>query len=195
MRTLAGRSVGVLQFVGLVVLEKAALRVGGRMDVWDLPFNRWLGIQRADAGAGDRPSVVALDEVSIQLVPEARHANHLGTVHATVIYGVAEAACGQCLLQQFPFLRENHLVVLRGIDGKYRQPAVLGTPLVGSSEIEEEQATKLRSQLERRRRASVSVATRVCQGSVEVFSGSSNWFIARDESSGSAIPPQRSNGS
>ena len=54
------------------------------MDVSTLPFNKYLGLH---IGRSDDKSTVILE-------PRTHHLNHVGTVHATVIYGIAEAASG-----------------------------------------------------------------------------------------------------
>jgi acyl-coenzyme A thioesterase PaaI-like protein len=54
------------------------------MDISSLTFNQSIGI-RADG-------------MDIVLCPRREHLNHVGTLHAAVVYGVAEAAAGQCLL-------------------------------------------------------------------------------------------------
>ena len=73
------------------------------MDVSALPFNRHLGL-----------AVCELDgEPTLVLQPGPQHCNHVGSVHATVIYGLAEAASGHCLLARFPDAADSFVAVLR----------------------------------------------------------------------------------
>ena len=84
------------------------------MDISKLPFNQLLGLQIIHEG--DAPKVA--------LSPVAAHANHVETLHATVVYGVAEAASGLCLLTQFPQFELDHVCVLRSAEVTYRRPGL-----------------------------------------------------------------------
>ena len=78
------------------------------MDVAALPFNRWLGLRTE----GD----------TVRLTPTADHTNHLNTVHAAVVFSIAEAAAGHWLATQYPELEQDYIAVLRNSSTKYRSP-------------------------------------------------------------------------
>jgi acyl-coenzyme A thioesterase PaaI-like protein len=80
------------------------------MNVLDLPFVKHLGLQMSADG-----------ELSLQI--SDHHKNHLGTVHATVLYGIAEACSGQAIIDEFFKPYPNALVVIRRAAIKYRSPA------------------------------------------------------------------------
>ena len=140
------------------------------MDVTELPFNKLIGLK--------------LDDGCVAIEPLGHHANHVGTVHATVIYGAAEAASGQCLVQKFPDLAATGFIVLRGSTVKYRRPASLDAPLMAKGDVTKDAADKFRSQFESRGRSAIAVSVVVTQASVEVFTGTFSWFAASTESYG-----------
>lgn len=135
------------------------------MDVASLPFNKTLGI------TADGPRVV--------LTPKAEHLNHIDTIHAAVVYAVAEGASGHFLLQRFPEVAESFGAVLRGSTAKYRRPANLDSPLCGLGSLNEDDATSFLKTLHSRGRASIEVAVSVTQKDTEVFTGKFNWFAGR----------------
>jgi len=102
------------------------------MDVSALPFNKHLGLSVSPSDG--KPAVI--------LRPCAHHLNHVGTVHATVIYGVAEAASGHCLLARFPSLADSFGAVLRSASAKYRRPASPDGDIHARGTLSEESAVK-----------------------------------------------------
>jgi acyl-coenzyme A thioesterase PaaI-like protein len=80
------------------------------MNVLDLPFIKHLGLHISANGA-----------LSLEVSPH--HKNHLGTVHATVLYGIAEACSGQAVIDEFFKPYPHALVVIRSAAIKYRSPA------------------------------------------------------------------------
>src|SRR5687768_2723630 len=72
------------------------------MDVSSLPFNQRVGIVAAEGTGG-----------GLALPQSAETLNHLGTVHASAEFALAEAASGQYLIDAFPTLAGQALAVLR----------------------------------------------------------------------------------
>ena len=145
------------------------------MDVATLPFNRHLGLR-----------IVEVDGVpEVVLDPSLHHLNHVDTVHATVIFGIAEAASGQCLLSRFADLGDTVVAVLRKSEVKYRQPASPSAPLRASATLDDEAATTYRELLSTRGRATVEVDVSVVQEDVELFTGRFTWFAANAPQPGS----------
>ena len=58
------------------------------MDVISLPFNAHVGLARSETKG-----------CLLELAPRAEHLNHLGTVHASALYALAEATSGEFLVQ------------------------------------------------------------------------------------------------
>ncbi len=54
------------------------------MDVTKLPFNHLIGLELADPGS----------DFLVSLPDDVKYTNHLGTVHASALFAVAEAASG-----------------------------------------------------------------------------------------------------
>ena len=61
------------------------------MDITEVPFNSFMGIQKA-----------AQSEIGqLKLESQPRHENHLGTVHAAAQFAIAEACSGEYLITRF----------------------------------------------------------------------------------------------
>lgn len=142
------------------------------MDVSTLPFNKHLGLSVRPADG--KPTVV--------LQPRAHHLNHVGTVHATVIYGLAEAASGCCLLARFSELGDSVVAVLRSASVKYRRPASPDADVRAWGTLSEESAVAFHERLTSRGRASVDVEVSVVQDETELLTGTFGWFAAAKES-------------
>jgi len=136
------------------------------MDVSALPFNRHLGLTIDDIDGV--PTVV--------LHPGEHHLNHVNTIHATVIYGLAEAASGHYLLSQFPSLADEFVAVLRKSATKYRRPASPDLPLHARATLDDQSAASFRDLLVSRRRGSVEIRVSVLQNEMELFTGDFTWF-------------------
>lgn len=79
--------------------------------VTSLPFNRFLGLE------------LCRDADGILCLPEGGHyLNHLGTVHASAQFALAEASSGEYLLR---CLHECEAIVpvVRRVEAKFRRPA------------------------------------------------------------------------
>jgi len=133
------------------------------MEVENLPYNRTLGL-KAD---GDR----------ICLSPKDQHLNHVGTVHATVIFGIAEAASGSVLLYRFPELSDTYVALLRESSVKFRRPANSDADILGTGTIKDN-GGKFLETLESRGRATIEIAVSVTQNEIEIFAGIFKWFAA-----------------
>ena len=133
------------------------------MESSDLPFNKELGIQLADE--------------TVTLQPGFRHGNHLGTIHATVAYGLAEAASGHFLLRQLAE-RAELFAVLRGSTVKDREPGDLEEPIVAQGSATEEGLEKMWQQLGDRNRAMVEITVSVTQQNRRLLTGTFTWFIS-----------------
>ena len=137
------------------------------MNIVDLPYNQHLGLQTETSGDGE----------ILSLQPDSRHLNHLGTIHASAIFSLAEAASGHAILLQFPHLKESALAVLREAQIKYRRPATGTIRAIG--EIGDREATAFRERFESKGRGTIQVSIRVLQGEGEVFIGTYSWFASR----------------
>lgn len=81
------------------------------LNIQEVPFNRFLGIQ---------PS--AREGYILELSNSADFSNHLGTLHAGALFSLAEATSGEFLLKQFHNSELDILPVVRKADIKYSRP-------------------------------------------------------------------------
>ena len=138
------------------------------MKVSDLPFNRYLGIEPAQDAA----------EAGVALHVESHHLNHIETIHATVLFGIAEAASGHCLLQRFPGLLTSHVAVLRTSSVKYRRPGMPHDRIQAAGKIDTEAEARFSEELSDRGRATIDVTVAVSQNNTELLTGTFGWFVS-----------------
>ena len=81
------------------------------MDVIKIAFNKFLGLQRSE-----RPEYI------FQLEKREELTNHLGTMHAGVLFTLAEASSGQILVMLFPNWADRVIPVIRKARVKYSKP-------------------------------------------------------------------------
>ncbi|MCA9198438.1 MAG: DUF4442 domain-containing protein [Planctomycetales bacterium] len=134
------------------------------MKINELPFNRMLGLQA--------------DGLRVLLVPQSEHGNHVNTVHATVLFGLAEASTGHLLMQRFPELADSHMAVLRESSTKFRRPAEIGSQICAEGMLSEPAAKSFLATLNSRGRTIVEIGVSVTQDGSEVLTGSFRWFVA-----------------
>lgn len=82
------------------------------MNVLEIPFNKFLGIQRAESKT----------EFIFKLDSKKEYLNHLGTIHASVLFSLAEASSGEYLLNQFKDYNLDIIPVIRKVETKYSLP-------------------------------------------------------------------------
>ena len=131
------------------------------MRISDLPFNKHIGIQ-------DHNGVVTIGVKDF-------HMNHLGTVHATAIYGVAEAGSGQFIIENFGDEFPDALAVARIGTVKYKSAAkedILAE--VTNSEPDPHQAL---DRLRQKGAAKIAVEVSVHSNNEIVAIATFDWFI------------------
>jgi len=136
------------------------------MHTTELPINQILGIHLA---RGDDAHLLELKE-SIQLL------NHVGTVHASGQFALAEACSGEFLLQHLGALPQKTNGVLRAAEVKFRKPArgiLRATP-----SFAERGAEELADDLHRKGRAVTSIDVEVTDAhGVMTMRGRYDWFL------------------
>lgn len=137
------------------------------MDVTQLPFNKLIGLEAAPAGSG----------YLVGLPGDPRHANHLGSVHASALLAVAEAGSGVFLAQRFAS-HAGFVPVVRRLEAKFRKPATGG--IFARCLATSEDVSRWDGALATRGRVLASLPVDVVDmdGSV-VMSATVEWFIAR----------------
>lgn len=81
------------------------------MDITEIPFHKFLGLQKSDD-----------DRYILKLEEKDEYLNHLGTVHASVLFALAESTSGEFLLRKFKDYDLDVVPVVRKADIKYRKP-------------------------------------------------------------------------
>ena len=81
------------------------------MDVTKIPFNEFIGL-----------AVSAKPGFLMELSGKPEYSNHLGTVHASAMFALAEATSGFLLADEFKFL-DGIVPVVRKVETRYRKPA------------------------------------------------------------------------
>jgi len=146
------------------------------VDIAAIPYHRLIGIRAARAG---EYGMVALDDAP------GLH-NHLGTIHASAQYALAEACSGAVLLARFGDLADEVVPVVRRAQVKYRHPAratlYASASLTGDDEarVRSELAAKVRSELAAKGRSMVEIDVRVADSAqVVVLTATLGWFLQR----------------
>jgi len=131
------------------------------MRVSDLPFNKHIGIQAHNG-------VVTIPVKDL-------HMNHLGTVHATAIYGVAEAGSGQFIVESFGGEFPGALAVAHTGTVKYKSAAKADVwAEVTNSKPDPQQAL---DRLRRKGAAKITVEVNVHSNNAIVAMAIFDWFI------------------
>jgi acyl-coenzyme A thioesterase PaaI-like protein len=166
------------------------------MHVTDLAINRAMGMRLAPPGSDH---ILELPESPSGGAPgsESLLINHLGTVHASVQFALAEAASGEFLLRQLGVggggggPHEQVFAVLRTATVKFRKPAPPGFGKLRASArfadtpgTAPTDAAQLSAALASRGRALVAILVEVADArGVVTMTGQFDWFLQqhRDE--------------
>src|SRR6185503_7080637 len=138
------------------------------MHVTDLAINKALGMKLASAG---NEHILEMPESPLLL-------NHVGTVHASVQFALAEASSGEFLLRHLGDAQKEVFAVLRTSDVKFRKPA--HGDLHASARFADGGADSLSTELSSRGRALASVLVEVADAQgVVTMTGQYDWFLQR----------------
>jgi len=136
------------------------------MDVLEIPFNKFLGLQRADSN----------NDFIFKLEHKNEYQNHLGTIHASALFALAEASSGEYLLNQFKDYRLDLISVVRKVEVKYSKPAN-GT-IFSKACIIDTEVIDIINELKNKNRARIKVKVDVCNDNGEkVFTSTFDWFV------------------
>ncbi|WP_367872541.1 DUF4442 domain-containing protein [Luteolibacter sp. Populi] len=138
------------------------------MHVTDLAINRTLGMQLAPAGSGH---ILEMPESPLLL-------NHVGTIHASAQFALAEAGSGEFLLGQLGDMKNQVFAVLRASELKFRKPA--HGALHASGSFAEGSAGSVSGELASRGRALAAVRVEIADSQgVVTMTGRFDWFLQR----------------
>lgn len=140
------------------------------MDVTRIPFNNFMGIQRAEQ----------TDIGLLKLESLHRHENHLGTVHAAAQFAVAEACSGEYLITRFGEHAGGCIPVVRRAEVKYHKPAT--GDIFARAQVSEKEGLEFIEELSRRGRAKIGVAVQVVDAENNTtMSAVFEWYVQRGE--------------
>lgn len=137
------------------------------MDVTALPFNRLVGLETAAPESG----------FLVVLPAGPEHGNHLGTIHASALLAVAEAASGAFLVKHLgdPV---GLVPVVRRLDARFRKPAQ--GRVSGRASVADAEAARWFNELTSRGRVWATVSVEVVDDAgVIALTATVEWFIAR----------------
>jgi hypothetical protein len=132
----------------------------------DVLFARLLGIRRESKGG------------LMQLPLTDQVQNHLGSMHASAQFALAEVSSGDFLRRHFPSLQGQVVAVVRRAEIKYSKQ--VSSTLVAFPYIEKADEEKLHKQLHSSRRALLAVHVKLKTQSGEVATHAVyHWFITK----------------
>lgn len=138
------------------------------MKIGEIPFIKHLGIRES----GD----------TLVMPSESFLENHVGTVHASAQFALAETSSGYALQQTFPDLAGNVIPLLRKAEIKFRK--LSSATITAYPVIEQINVEKFRKQFARKGRATIAVAVELKDEADEVTATATyEWFIQRMEQS------------
>lgn len=137
------------------------------MKIIDLPFNKLIGLSESN----DDGYILKLNE-------DIKYTNHIGTVHASALYALAEGTCGEFLLRNFPEYKDVLIPVVRKCELKYKKPA---TGQINSiANIIEDTKAAIEEQLKTRNRAIIKLKVDLFDmQKVNVMTADFEWFISK----------------
>lgn len=140
------------------------------MHVTDLAMNKALGMELAPAGSGH---LIEMAEAPLLL-------NHLGSIHASAQFALAEACSAEFLINQLGEAGSRTMAVLRTSDVKYRKPA--NGALRAAARFSDSAEPGLLNELTSRGRALASIAVEVSDvHGVVTMTGTYSWFLQKAE--------------
>jgi hypothetical protein len=154
-------------------LSDGTLTPSTNMHVTDLAINKALGMQLAPAG---HDHILEMPESPLVL-------NHVGTIHASAQFALAEASSGEFLLRHLGESQSHVFAVLRKSEVKFRKPA--HGVLRASARLADGVAAALPAELSSRGRALISVLVEVADAQgVVTMSGQYDWFLQKQTNAG-----------
>ena len=136
------------------------------MNVLDIPFHKFIGLKKAETG----------DDFIYQLEFRKEYLNHLGIMHASVLFALADATSGEFLYQKFKTHSLDVVPVIRNVQVKYRRP-VRG-PVFSKADFLESGVDEILKELQFKKRVLIKVRVGIFdQENVKVLSSILEWMV------------------
>ena len=137
------------------------------MNVLEIPFNKFLGLQKADS---DNDYILKLEE-------RQEYLNHLGTLHASSLFALAEATSGEYLLNQFKNYKLDIIPVVRKVEIKYNKPGN-GT-VYSKADLVDTNTNEIIDELNNNKRVIIKVKVEIYNEDLnKLMTSIFDWFVA-----------------
>ncbi len=134
------------------------------MEVIEIPFVKYIGIEQNGS--------------QLSLASSLKVENHIGTIHASAQFALAETQSGLFLQENFIDIEGEVLPLLRSSSVKYKSPAI--TQLRAIVSMRDEVKSKFKEKFLNRGRATISVEVELLDSDdVVTMVGTFVWFIQR----------------
>ena len=136
------------------------------MNALEVPFNKYVGLQIADTE----------DDYILKLVQREEYLNHLGTLHASLLFTLAEATSGEFLFRKFKDYDMDVIPVVRKVEIKYRKPGN-GT-VFSKADFLDTDTEKVIAELNSKKRVIIKVSVDIYNDQDDkLVSSVIDWFI------------------
>ena len=134
------------------------------MQVTEIPFVKHIGIEQ--------------EESQLFLAPILDVENHIGTIHASAQFALAETQSGLFLQEEFSDIEGEVLPLLRSSTVKYKSPAT--TKLKAVATVSDEVKSKFKEQFLKKGRATIAIEVELRDSEdVVTMVGEFVWFVQR----------------
>ena len=141
------------------------------MNTIEIPFNKFIGIERPHNQ----------EQYLLELPSSPNYENHLGTVHASAQFALAEACSGEYLLKIFTKYTEKIIPIVRKSETKFKKPAE--GKLFAAATLEHDNKEEIIEKLESKGRVVIPVKVTISNTKNEItMNAKIDWFIQKMES-------------
>lgn len=133
--------------------------------ITDIPFNKLIDINVSS----EKDYLLSIDD-------KIDYTNHLGTVHASALFSLAEATSGYFLMTNFPEFKSGIIPVVRKVDVKYKKPA--NGKIDSTASLIGQSIDEIKNQLSTRKRVSLTLKIELFDvNNINVMTGHFEWFV------------------
>lgn len=136
------------------------------MEITEIPYHKFLGIQKSDN-----------DRYILELEEKNEYLNHLGTIHASVLFVLAESTSGEFLLRKFKDFEIDVIPVIRRAEAKYSKP--VNGQIFSKADFVNTDAVRIHEELQQNGRALLKIKVDIFNSESErIMTAVFEWFLA-----------------
>lgn len=136
------------------------------MDITEIPFHSFLGIQKSES-----------DRYILKLEERSEYLNHLGTIHASVLFALAESTSGEFLFRKFEDYNLDVIPVVRKAEIKYSKPG--NGQIFSKADFVDTDVITIHNALQQKGRVLLKIKVDIYNSEIErVMTGVFEWFLA-----------------